>query len=169
MLHHVVGGLVSRGFIVKKATAKISAAIHNRSRPSPKKKERDTVLNTVLNTHTTIRIVKSFSTPPEKAHTLAKFCEVSRLEPGSRLFSQFILKALEEYNHKHEAGSPQHKLTPYIDETAESPMYVLCHDVDGAISDGRVHCKRAGMWIQGLRCYSCKRNRLKKSKQRSPP
>jgi hypothetical protein len=128
------------------------------------KKERDTVLNTVLNTHTTIRLVKSFSTPPNKINILAKFCEISRREAGSRHFSETILKALEEYNRKNDAGNPQHKLTPYIDETAESPMHVLCRDLDGAISDGRVHCKRAGMWIQGIRCYSCKSNRLKKNK-----
>ncbi len=128
------------------------------------KKERDTVLNTVLNTHTTIRIVRSFSIPPDKISVLTKFCEISRRETGSRGFSETILKALEEYNRKHEAGNPQHKLTPYIDETAESPTRVLCFDLDGALSDGRLHCKRAGMWIQGIRCYSCKHNRLRKNK-----
>ena len=128
------------------------------------KKERDTVLNTVLNTHTTIRLVKSFSTPPDKINILAKFCEISRREAGSRHFSETILKALEEYNHKHEAGNPQHKLTPYIDENAESPTRVLCLDLDGSLSDGRLHCRRAGMWIQGIRCFSCKHNRLRKNK-----
>lgn len=128
------------------------------------KKERDSVLNTVINTHTTIRIVKSFSIPPDKVQIITKFSEIARREAGSRGFSEVILKALEEYNRRHDAGNPQSKLLPYIDPNARSPMKVLCLHLDGAISDGTVHCNRKGMWTKGLNCYSCKHNRLRKSR-----
>lgn len=128
------------------------------------KKERNSVLNTVLNTHTTIRIVRSFSIPPDKVQVLAKFSEIARREAGSRSFSEVIIKALEEYNQKHEAGNPQLKLQPYLDVTAPSPMRVLCPHMDGAVSDGTVHCNRKGMWTRGLDCYGCKHNRLRKNK-----
>jgi hypothetical protein len=129
------------------------------------RREEESVLNTVLNTHTTIRIVRSFSIPPDKVHVLTKFSEIARREAGSRGFSEVILKALEEYNHKHEAGNPQLKLTSYIDQKALSPMRVLCVHLDGALSDGTVHCNRKGMWTKGLNCYSCKHNRLRRTKQ----
>jgi hypothetical protein len=128
------------------------------------KKERDSVLNTVLNTHTTIRVVRSFSIPPDKIQVLTKFSEIARREAGSRGFSEVVIKALEEYNHKHEAGNPQLKLSPYIDANAPSPVRVLCLHLDGAISDGTVHCNRKGTWTKGIDCYSCKHNRLRKTR-----
>lgn len=128
------------------------------------RREEESVLNTVLNTNTTIRIVKSFSIPPDKIHVLTQFSQIARREAGSRGFSEVIIKALEEYNRKHEAGNPQLKLSPYIDANAPSPMRVLCLHLDGALSDGTVHCTRKGMWTKGLNCYSCKHNRLRKTK-----
>jgi hypothetical protein len=125
--------------------------------------DNDSVLNTVLNTDT-IRLVRSFSIPPEKVAIYKKFCEIARCEAGARGFSEVVLKAMEEYNRKHEAGNPQLKLTPYIDNQAPSPMRVLCLDLDGALSDGTIHCNRAGMWIKGICCYSCQNNRLRKAK-----
>ncbi|MCJ7423588.1 hypothetical protein MUP01_04880 [Candidatus Bathyarchaeota archaeon] len=125
--------------------------------------EEDTVLNTVIQ-YSTIRIIRSFSISVQKLNVYKKFCEVARREAGQRGFSQVLLKALEEYSHRHEEGNPQLKLTPYIDQQAQNPMRVLCIELDGALSDGRLHCRRAGMWIQGIRCYSCKYNRLRKTK-----
>ena len=121
------------------------------------------VLNKLLNTDTTIRLVRSFSIPPDKADVLSKFCEVVRREAGSRGFSEIVLKAIDEYVKNHEEGNPQLKLTPYIDEKAPSPAYVLCLHIDGVTSNGKIHCRRAGMWIKGLRCYPCENNRLRKN------
>ena len=130
-----------------------------------RREEKESVLNTVLNTHTTIRIVRSFSIPPEKLSILNKFCEIARREAGSRGFSEVLLKAMEEYVKNHEEGNPQLKLTTYIDEKAQSPVYVLCLHLDGATSNGKIHCKKTGMWIKGLRCYACENNRLRKNPQ----
>ncbi len=124
--------------------------------------QKETVLNKLLNTHTTIRLVRSFSIPINKVEILTKFCEISRREAGSRGFSEVLVKALEEYIKNHEEGNPQLKLTPYIDEKAPSPAYVLCLFIDGVTSSGKIHCRKAGMWIKGLRCYPCQNNRLRK-------
>jgi hypothetical protein len=125
--------------------------------------EERSVLNTVLNTNTTIRLVRSFSIPLEKVHILNKFSEIARREAGSRGFSEVLLHAMDEYVKNHEEGNPQLKLTTYIDENAPSPAYVLCLHIDGVTSAGKIHCKRAGMWIQGIRCYPCEHNRLRKN------
>jgi hypothetical protein len=111
--------------------------------------EKNELLNKSINKST---IITSFSIRPRDTPILEQFKEIAKREAGSRSFSAIILKALEEYNRRHEAGTPQLKLTPYIDEQAQNQMRVLCIDVDGAISDGRIHCKRAGMWIKGIRC-----------------
>jgi hypothetical protein len=50
----------------------------------------------------------------------------------------------------------------YAKPESPQPMRVLCARLDGALSDGRVHCQRAGMWVPGVRCYSCEDNRLRK-------
>lgn len=123
--------------------------------------KKEELLNKLLNKST---IITSFSARPKDSPILEQFKQIAKREEGSRSFSQVLLKALQEYNKRHEAGNPQHKLTPYIDENAESPTRVLCHDLDGALQDGRLHCKRAGLWIQGIRCFSCKHNRLRKNK-----
>ena len=122
------------------------------------------VLNKLLNTHNTIRLVRSFSVPIAKMPVLRTFCEIARREAGSRGFSEVIINAMEEYVRNHEEGNPQLKLTPYIDEKVPSPVLVLCLYLDGAGSNGKVHCRKAGMWIKGLRCYGCDNNRLRKNR-----
>jgi len=125
--------------------------------------EEERVLNTVLNTNTTIRLVRSISIPPEKVEVLNKFCEVARREAGTRGFSEIIIKAMQEYARNHEEGNPQLKLTPYVDGKAASPVFVLCSFLDGAGSNGKIHCRKNSMWIKGLRCYPCNHNRLRKN------
>jgi hypothetical protein len=127
-----------------------------------KERKRD-VLNTVLNTNTTIRIVRSFSVPPEKVGVLKKFSEIVRREAGPRAFSEGVLSAMEEYNRKHEEGNPQLKIASYLPNTEKSPLHVLCSFCQGALKEGEVFCQKAGMWIQGIKCYSCKNNRLKRA------
>jgi len=120
-------------------------------------------LNKLLNTETTIRLVRSFSVPLEKTDAVKKFCEIARREAGPRGFSEVILKAIEEYNKNHEEGNPQPKLTPYIDERAQSPVFVLCLFLDGVTSNGKIHCRKAGMGLKGIRYYTYENNRLRKN------
>ena len=110
-----------------------------------------------------IHLVRSFSFPIEKVEIINKFSEIVRREAGSRGFSEVAIKAIEEYVKNHEEGNPQLKLTPYLDENAPSPAYVLCLYIDGVTSSGKIHCRKAGMWIKGLRCYPCKNNQLRKN------
>jgi ribonuclease D len=121
--------------------------------------KKDQLLNKLLNKST---IITSFSAQPQDIPILEKFKEIARREAGPRGFSEVLLRALKEYNRRHDAGNPQLTLPPYMDEKVQNPMKVLCLYLDGAISDGRVHCKRACMWIPGIRCYSCDHNRLRK-------
>jgi len=128
------------------------------------KKENESVLNTVLNTHTTIRIVRSFSIPPEKLSIYNDFCEIARREARSRGFSEVLIKAMEEYNKRHRIGNPQLLITHYAKPEEPQPMRVLCIYCQGALTDGCVFCQKKGMWIPGVSCYSCKFNRLRKQK-----
>lgn len=123
--------------------------------------KKEELLNKLLNKST---IITSFSARPKDTLILERFKEIAKRESGSRGFSGVIIKAMEEYTRRHEEGNPQLKLSPYIDETAESPMRVLCLDLDGAISDGTIHCRRIGSWVKGIRCFSCERNRLRKTR-----
>ncbi|MCW4044780.1 MAG: hypothetical protein NWE94_04610 [Candidatus Bathyarchaeota archaeon] len=121
------------------------------------------LINKLLINTTNIHLIRSFSFPLEKTEVLSKFCEIARREAGSRGFSEIAVKAIEEYVKNHEEGNPQLKLTTYIDDKTQSPVSVLCLFLDGAASNGEIHCRKAGMWIKGIRCYPCKNNRLRKT------
>ena len=129
-----------------------------------RKKENGNVINNVINTFTTIRLIKTFSVAPDKIPIYAKFCEVARREAGSRGFSEVLLKAMDEYNKRHGLGNPQLTLLPYAKPEEPQPIRVLCIYCQGALTDGRIFCQRKGMWIPGVSCYSCKFNRLRKQK-----
>ncbi len=125
--------------------------------------QRIELLNNLLNKSNTIILVRSFSAPISKSNVINKFCEIARREAGPRGFSEVVVKAIEEYVENHEEGNPQLKLTPYVDEKAASPVRVLCTFIDGAGSNGKIHCRRNDSWIKGLRCYPCQHNRLRKN------
>jgi len=75
-------------------------------------------------------------------------------------------KAVIEYVRRHNLGNPQLHLTTYMDPLAPSPMRVLCwSSLAGATSDGQIYCRKHGGWIQGIRCYSCPNNQLRKKKK----
>jgi hypothetical protein len=133
-----------------------------------KKKENESVLNTVLNTSTviTVRFVRSFSVAPEKIPIYEQFCEIVRREAGSRGFSEVLIKAMEEYNKRHSIGNPQLLITHYVKPEEPQPMRVLCIYCQGALTDGRIFCQKKEMWIPGVSCYSCKNNRLRKQKMK---
>jgi hypothetical protein len=135
------------------------------SKETTQQQEKKELINKLLINTTNIHLIRSFSFPLEKAQIINKFCEIARREAGPRGFSEVTLKALEEYVKNHEEGNPQLKLTTYIDEQAQSPAYVLCNYIDGVVSNGKIHCRRAAMWIKGLRCYACENNRLRKNRE----
>jgi hypothetical protein len=70
----------------------------------------------------------------------------------------------KQYNQAHKPGNPQLKMSNYVANNEPQPMRVLCVFIDGAVTDGRVHCRRAGQWIPGVQCYSCEKNQLRKRK-----
>ena len=94
--------------------------------------------------------------------TLKKFKEICKREgvKVSRKIEDFML----HYVQTHSNGNPQLTIIAYAKPESPQPMRVLCLYLDGAVSDGKVHCKRAGMWIPGVRCYSCEKNTLRKQK-----
>lgn len=103
---------------------------------------------------------------------LEKFLEIAKREGGSRGRSRVFVKAMAEYNLRHEEGNPQLKIATYLPNAEKSPMRVLCWSLAGATTEGKVYCRKAGQsvrtaggaWIPGVRCYSCKDNQLRKKK-----
>jgi len=124
-----------------------------------RKKEKEELLNKLLNKTT---IITSFSVGPQDIPILEEFREIAKREAGSRGFSQVLIKAMAEYNKRHRIGNPQLLITNYVKSEEPTPMRVLCLYCQGALSNGEVFCQKAGMWVKGIRCYSCKHNRLRK-------
>jgi hypothetical protein len=92
-----------------------------------------------------------------------KFKELAKLEnlSASKLTEKLVL----DYINAHSRGNPQLLLTHYIEPEKEpQPIRVLCIYCDGALSEGKVYCQKRGMWIPSVSCYSCKENRLRKSR-----
>lgn len=73
-------------------------------------------------------------------------------------------KFMQYYNQAHMNGNPQLRISVYAKPEEQQPMRVLCPHCDGAVTDGKIHCKKAGMWVPGVRCYSCEKNLLRKHK-----
>ena len=125
------------------------------------KKERRRVCNT-LHQHK-IRLQITFSFPPQDFETLKIFKEIAKREAGFKGFSKTLVKAIKEYIEKHGEGNPQLKIASYLPDVKKGPIRVLCWSgLAGATSEGQVYCRRAGVWIQGIRCYSCPDNKLRK-------
>jgi hypothetical protein len=124
-----------------------------------RKKEKEQLLNKLLNKST---IITSFSVGPKDIPILEEFRQIAKREAGSRGLSQVLVKAMAEYNKRHRIGNPQLLITNYVEMEDPGPMRVLCIYCQGALSSGEVFCQKAGMWIPGIRCYSCKYNRLRK-------
>ena len=89
-----------------------------------------------------------------------EFVKICMREGGNA--SNKLEEFMQVYNQQHKVGNPQLLISNYIEMKEPSPLRVLCPYCQGALSNGEVFCKRAGMWIPGIRCYSCKHNRLRK-------
>lgn len=94
--------------------------------------------------------------------TLQTFKEICQREGES--MSGKLEALMQQYNQSHSPGNPQLTMTSYVKPEEPQPMRVQCAYIGGAIADGRVYCRRAGMWLAGVKCYSCERNSLRKQK-----
>ncbi len=92
--------------------------------------------------------------------TLKKFKEICKREGVA--MSNKIEAFMLHYVQAHSNGNPQLTISAYAKPEEPQPMRVLCLHLDGAVTEGQVHCKKAGMWVPGIRCYSCDKNRLRK-------
>jgi hypothetical protein len=136
--------------------------------PEKKRKEKETVLQYSNTIHSHLRLSKAFSVIPEKLSTYQKFCEIAKREAGSRGFSEVLLKAMAEYNQRHEEGNPQLKIASYLPSATAGPMRVICwRFLKGAMKDGQVLCSQSGegRWINGVKCYSCRQNQFKRKSE----
>ena len=91
-----------------------------------------------------------------------KFKEICKRE--GETMSGKLEKFMQQYNQAHSIGNPQLTISAYAKPEEQQPMWVLCVQLDGATTEGQVHCKKAGMWVPGVRCYSCDKNLLRKKK-----
>jgi hypothetical protein len=94
--------------------------------------------------------------------TVKTFKEICKRE-GVKM-SNKLEDFMQHYNQLHSAGNPQLTISVYAKPEEQQPMRVLCLFIDGAISNGQVHCRRASAWIAGVKCYSCEKNLLRKQK-----
>jgi len=77
-------------------------------------------------------------------------------------FSKLAEKALKEYLQRHPLPNPQLLMEYYVKPEKPQPLRVLCPYCQGALSNGEVYCQKSGLWVKGIRCYSCRFNRLRR-------
>jgi hypothetical protein len=139
-----------------------------------RKKEEEELLNKLLNKSTTII---SFSVRPKDFLILEDFERIAKTEKGTRGRSELIIQALKEFNIRHGRGNPQLKIAHYI-EVEPSPNNVFCLYLRGRNHDGKVFCSNSkvvkkpvvhgnidGEWLNGVACYGCRFNKLRKKKE----
>jgi hypothetical protein len=123
------------------------------------------------------RVVKSFSFPAEHAEVLFEFEKIAKREHGKRGFSQLLQEMIVKYVAIHGSGNNQLKLPAYLDESSPSPNMHLCNYSRGHTNAGKIFCTNpsvipvydmtlehgiSGKWIQGVTCYGCRHNKLRK-------
>jgi len=129
-----------------------------------REEKRDQLLNKLLNKPL---IIRSFSLGSEDLPILETFQKITKREAGARGFSRVLVKgAMAEYNKHHSFGNPQLLITNYFKPESPQPIRVLCSLIGGALSEGKVFCRKAEMWIPGIRCYSCEKNKLRKTEKK---
>ena len=142
--------------------------------PGGGRKERndnDNVINNVIITPPPARLIVTFSITPRFFQLWEKFLKIAKREAGSRGRSEVFAKMLDEYVRRHDPGNPQTPLTTFMDPLAPGPINVQCNYIRGARSDGLVYHEvfKNGLWehewIQGIKCYSCPKNKLRKKRK----
>ena len=89
-----------------------------------------------------------------------EFLKICRREGQNA--SQKLEAFMQVYIQQHKNGNPQLLLTHYVKFEEPQPMRVLCIYCQGALTEGKVFCQKLGMWVPGVKCYSCKNNRLRR-------
>lgn len=85
-------------------------------------------------------------------------------EREGETMSDKVQKFMVHYNQAHSNGNPQLRISVYAKPEEPSPLRVLCDFLSGATSEGLVNCRRKGLWVKGVTCYSCEKNKLRKQK-----
>jgi hypothetical protein len=129
-----------------------------------REEKRETLLNRLLNRNT--YTITSFYVGQEELPILQQFRLTAKCEAGPRGFGKVLVKAMAEYNERHKEGNPQLKIASYLPHQDKGPIRVLCNFIGGALSEGRVFCRKGQMWIASVRCYSCEKNKLRKAEKK---
>jgi hypothetical protein len=144
-----------------------------------RREKKKNVINTCnkYNKYNPERILKSFSMRIDDLDLFVKFYEVARREAGKRGFSTTLVQAMREYVMRHGRGNTAMRLINYCDPSTQSPFTHLCNFSKGARNDGHIFCSNPsivkshdafvlhgiqGNWLNGVTCYSCAYNKLRK-------
>ena len=147
--------------------------------------ERKNVINNVIITSTTItkpcfRLIKTFNVAADKIPLWNDFLIIAKREAGPRGTSEVILKALGEYVRRHGMGNNQILLTSYTDGKNPSPHHIICNYIHGVDRDGLVFCTNPsvvkpsesvvvcgmeGKFLNGVYCYACRFNKLRRQEE----
>jgi hypothetical protein len=100
--------------------------------------------------------------PSELLEPFKKGLDAFRIHGGSA--SKKICEFVIRYGEVHGKGNPQLVMETFTNADAPSPVRVLCwSNLAGVTNEGKVYCrKHGGTWIQGVKCYSCPNNQLRK-------
>jgi len=83
---------------------------------------------------------------------------------GIKSVSLKLRNFVQAYVEEHKAPNPQLRMSYYVHPKEQQPMKVQCDYIRGALSNGQVFCRRKGMWIPGVTCYSCEKNWMRRKK-----
>jgi len=100
--------------------------------------------------------------PVDKRQTVKQLREILKRE--GKTLSKFFLEYAQRYCEQHRSGNPQLLMSHYVKPGEPQPLRVLCLYIGGALTNGDVYCRKVGMWIKSIRCYSCKYNQLRKNR-----
>lgn len=169
-----------RNYLLKGAGESMGESSDSSSTREERKKERDyTYTHTRIPT-TTNRSSKAVPTTtkkvfPNRFHLYIPTNLLVPFQKGLEAFkihgqsaSKNIVDFVVRFGQVHGRGNPQLLMETFVSLDAPSPMRVLCWShLAGATSDGQVYCRKyGGIWIQGIRCYSCPDNQLRRRQQK---
>ena len=100
--------------------------------------------------------------PVDKRELVEKLREILKRE--GKTLSRFFFEYAQRYYEQHKAGNPQLLMVHYVKPEEPQPFRVKCPYLSGVLSPNEVYCRKAGMWVKSIRCYSCKHNQLRKNR-----
>ena len=106
--------------------------------------------------------IRNIYLPPEFQKIWDDFVKICNREGKSA--SEKIREYIQRYVEQHKAGNPQLLMVHYVKPEEPQPFRVKCPYLSGVLSPNEVYCRKAGMWVKSIRCYSCKHNQLRKNR-----